>query len=150
VRNRHYNPRGTVAAAEYRFPFPDQFFSFVIVTSVFTHMLPGDVEHYLDEIVRVLRPGGTLFATFFLVNREARRLMEHGESTMTFNRPISTTCFTTDPGDPEAAVAFLEGHVMQLLAARGLRVSQPVSYGSWCGRADFLSYQDIIVARLEG
>jgi ubiquinone/menaquinone biosynthesis C-methylase UbiE len=137
-----------VEPSTYTFPFPDQAFSFVIVTSVFTHMLPDAVEHYLDEIARVLQPGGTLFATFFLVNPESRQLMEDGVSTMTFHRPVSSTCFTTDPGDPEAAVAFLEGHVMQLLAARGLRVSQPIQYGSWCGRERFLSYQDIIIARL--
>ena len=150
VRNRHYNPRGTVEPSAYTFPFPDRTFSFVIVTSVFTHMLPDAVDRYLDEIVRVLQPGGTLFATWFLLNQETRQLMERGVSTMTFHERVSSTCFTTDPADPEAAVAFPEDHVLHLLAARGLRVLRAVQYGSWCGRQRFLSYQDIIVARLEG
>ena len=37
------------------------------LTSVFTHMLPEDVEHYLDELARVLKPGGRTLITWFLL-----------------------------------------------------------------------------------
>ena len=47
-----YNPHGLVPASEYRFPFPDQSFDFIFLASVFTHMLPDAVEHYLREIGR--------------------------------------------------------------------------------------------------
>ncbi len=148
VMNRHYNPRGTVKADQYRFPFPDRSFSFVIVTSVFTHMLPNDVEHYLDEIVRVLRPGGTVFATFFLLNHESIELMKRGASTMSFQNPASGGCFTADPSDPETATAYPEDRVRAMLETRGLQISAPVHDGSWCGRQQFLSYQDIVISRL--
>jgi SAM-dependent methyltransferase len=36
VYNRHYNPVGRFSASEYRFPFEDRSFDFVVLTSVFT------------------------------------------------------------------------------------------------------------------
>ena len=48
--NRSYNPGGRVHAAEMRFPYGDEQFDFVYLTSVFTHMLPADVERYLGEV----------------------------------------------------------------------------------------------------
>ena len=40
VYNKTYNPRGRMRASEYRLPFPDRTFDFVLLTSVFTHMYP--------------------------------------------------------------------------------------------------------------
>jgi len=45
---------GTVAASEFVFPFADASFDFVSLASVFTHMLPVDLEHYAGQIARVL------------------------------------------------------------------------------------------------
>ena len=47
---------------------------------------------------------------------------------------------------PEDAVAFDEAYIRQIYAACGLEIVQ-IYYGSWCGRKDFLSYQDLILAR---
>jgi SAM-dependent methyltransferase len=68
IFNKYYNPKGTVSAEEYRFPFDDAQFDFVFLTSVFTHMLERDVQNYLSEIRRVLRSGGCAFITCFLLN----------------------------------------------------------------------------------
>ena len=76
--NRHYNPVGRVPASDYRFPFEDQSFDFVVLTSVFTHLLPADRDNYISEIARVLRPKGRCFATFFLLNEEARQSLRDG------------------------------------------------------------------------
>lgn len=65
IYNRMYNPRGTIQAESFLFPYPDASFSFVFLTSVFTHMLPADVQNYLREIRRVMTQDGRCFATFF-------------------------------------------------------------------------------------
>ena len=46
VYNKLYFPQGRYAATEYTFPFADDTFDFVFLTSVFTHMMPKDLEHY--------------------------------------------------------------------------------------------------------
>ena len=39
-------------------------------------MLPDDVAHYLEEIGRVMKPGGRTMITWFLLNDEVERLLE--------------------------------------------------------------------------
>ncbi|AXF85333.1 Demethylrebeccamycin-D-glucose O-methyltransferase [Ephemeroptericola cinctiostellae] len=75
IFNRFYNPNGTILAKDYVFPFEGESFDFVFLTSVFTHMLPEDLEHYLSEISRVLKKGGVCFITYFLLNNESVELI---------------------------------------------------------------------------
>lgn len=63
IYNSLYNPKGKYQSLDFRFPYPDASFDVVFLTSVFTHMFPPDVEHYLDEISRVLKPGGRCLCT---------------------------------------------------------------------------------------
>src|SRR3954454_3335822 len=71
----------TAEGSEYVFPYPNATFDFVFLTSVFTHMLPTDMEHYVSEIVRVLKPNGRSLCTFLLLNDESMRFMNAGFST---------------------------------------------------------------------
>ena len=145
VNNRHYNPDGQVRACDYRFPFEDDFFDFVFLTSVFTHMLPADLENYLREIARVMKPGGKCLITFLLLNEEAAGLIRAGKSEHDFVHELDG-CFTTRPHDPEAAIAYDEQTALQFFERCNLKVEPPIHYGSWCGRTKYLSYQDIVVA----
>lgn len=63
VLNRASNPDGSQRGSDYTFPYEDASFDFIWLISVFTHMLPDDVRRYLDEIRRVLRPGGRSLIT---------------------------------------------------------------------------------------
>lgn len=145
VYNKHYNPAGKVQAKDYRFPFDDAAFDFVFLTSVFTHMLPADLENYLCEIARVLKPGGRALITFFLMNKESSALVAAGKCTKDFRYGMEGY-FTTDVDDPEAAIAYDENVVIELLSKYGLSIELPIQYGSWCDRTQTLSYQDIVVA----
>ena len=145
VHNKHYNPDGKILARDYHFPFENDFFDFVFLTSVFTHMVPADMENYMREIARVLKPGGKCLVTFLLLNEEASALIRAGKSKYDFAHDMGGY-FTTRPDDPEAAIAYEEGTVLQLLDRCGMAVLPPLHYGGWCGRARHLSYQDIIVA----
>jgi ubiquinone/menaquinone biosynthesis C-methylase UbiE len=145
VHNAFGNPKARCRAHEYRFPFSDRDFDFVFLASVFTHMLPGDVEHYFAEIARVLRPGGRTLITYFLLNAESRRLLEAGKSTLPFQYDMGG-CLSTNREAPEGAVAYEESFIRDLHRKYGMGIADPIQYGSWCGRANFLSYQDIVVA----
>jgi ubiquinone/menaquinone biosynthesis C-methylase UbiE len=145
VRNLMYNPQGRFEAAEYRFPFADADFDFTYLTSVFTHMRKREMEHYLHEIARTLRPSGRCLATYFFLNDESRALIEAGRSSLDIRYPLDG-CWTVDEDVPEHAVGFDEGYVRKLYDDLGL-VVETIRYGEWCGRKEYLSYQDIIVAR---
>jgi len=65
LKNDLYSSDGNSAKA-FRFPYADNEFDFVFLTSVFTHMVPDEVENYMSEIKRTLKKGGKCFATFFV------------------------------------------------------------------------------------
>lgn len=145
VYNKHYNPSGKIQAQSFHFPFDDEYFDFIFLTSVFTHMHPSDLENYLGEISRVLKTGGKCLSTFFIINEESAKLIRSGFSTLDFLHEIPG-CLTTNENDPEAAIAYPEEFVLGLFKKYGLAIDQPIHYGSWCNRDTFLTYQDLIIA----
>ncbi len=146
VYNKHYNPAGTIRARDYKFPYDSEYFDFVFLTSVFTHMLPDEMENYLREIARVLKKQGTCVATFFLLNGATRQLMQDNKSSVNFKHRITDVCFALDGETPEAALAYDENFVFQVYSKSGLKISRAIQYGEW--RRDVKSgfYQDIVCA----
>lgn len=53
-------------AIDFVFPYPDNTFDQCFLFSVFTHMQPNEIAHYLNEIYRVLKKDGQCLATFFI------------------------------------------------------------------------------------
>lgn len=146
VYNAHYNLEGAAKASEYVFPFDDASFDFVFLGSVFTHLVPADLDNYVGQIARVLRPGGRMLATFFLLDDETRRLTADGVAFYDFrhHRPGHSI---VDPGDPEYAVAYETLDIVETVRGRGLEVDdESIFLGSWAGRRYGLSFQDIVVA----
>ncbi len=145
IENREYNPAGRFRATEYQFPFKDNEFDFVYLTSVFTHMLKDDMAHYLREISRVLRLNGKCLITFFLLNDESRKLVRAGLSSLDFRFP-QDGCWTADEILPENAIAYEEEYIRRIYVQSSLALEE-LRYGVWCGRNEYLSYQDILIAR---
>ena len=146
LRNASYHPRGRGRASHYVFPYADRSFDFVFLTSVFTHMMPADLERYVAETARVLRDGGRMFMTFFLLTPDSLDDLAAGRSSLDMRHAIGE-CRAVDRDVPERAVAHPEARVREVLAAHGLSIVEPVRYGGWCGRSGKASYQDVVVAR---
>lgn len=148
VFNKRYNPNGKHKASEYRFPYENETFDFVFLTSVFTHMLPEDMENYFRQIKRILKKDKRCLITFFLLNKESLQLINAGKSTLDFKYELGEFR-TININRAEDAVCYDEAFVFGLYEKYGLKIKQPIRYGSWCGRSNFLSYQDIIIASKE-
>ena len=145
IYNRMYNPNGKCQASEFKFPYADESFDFIFLTSVFTHMLPAEIENYFAEIVRVLKKGGRCLITFFILNTESMKLIEAKLSTEDFSYGFDGFR-SSEKNLPEAVIAYEENQIRRLYDKYRLQIAEPVRYGSWCGRKSFLSYQDIIVS----
>lgn len=145
IQNGFYNRKGKSTSSEFPFPYPDASFDVVFLASVFTHMFPADVTHYLHEIARVLKPGGRCLSTFFLLNEESSALTKAKKGRFNFKyerqgyRTISVI-------RPEAAIAYTELFVRDLHEKCGLGLLEPLHYGSWCGRTEYMSFQDVVIA----
>lgn len=143
--SKHYNPGGKCKPSEYRFPFDDQTFDLVILESVFTHMLPDDVDHYLAEIARVMKPGGRSMITYFLLDEVSLPRIDAGRGDLLFRHQYGP-CRIESAEVPETVIAYPTSLVLALYAKHGLEITVPIQCGSWSGRSDASHYQDRIVA----
>jgi len=148
VKNGMYNPNGKILAADYKFPFEDESFDFIILTSVFTHMLPAALENYVSEISRVLKPGGSCFITYFLLNDESTELINQGKSLYSLKYSCENYRIESQE-NPEYVVAYPEEVILDFYKKNGLKY-QPPYYGKWCGRNEYTSFQDILIGRKNG
>lgn len=143
VFNSSYNRRG-VQAASLRFPFDDAVADLAFATSVFTHLDPAATRNYLNEAWRVLRPGGRLVATFFLLN--GRTESRTNEIEFPYDRGDHRILDESDPG---AGVAIGEDLLYRFLSPDAWRITQ-VCYGSWSGNPNPATFQDVVVAEKVG
>jgi hypothetical protein len=108
-------------------------------------MLPRDVDHYLGEIVRVLKPGGRCLISYFLMNAEVWQLIRAGVSAFNFSHRLPG-CYVEYPDVPERVIGYDEGEIRALYAKHSLAIVEPVLWGVWCGRQHWVCGQDMIVA----
>lgn len=146
VINHAFNPKGIQSAERYVFPFASAAFDVILVKSVFTHMRPAEVENYLREMSRVLKPEGRCLVTFFLLNEEQRDLASKGNQKLAFNFGDGPWRYIY-PQRPESAVAYEENYIVDLFSKYGFKLREPIHYGTWTGRPDGLSFQDLLILR---
>ena len=94
-------------------PVDDGICTLIEATSVFTHLVEGQTEHYLDEVVRVLAPNGRLISTWFLFEKDGFPYMQDSQNALYIN-----------DRDPTNAVAYDRTWLQAALASRGLMIAQ--------------------------
>lgn len=65
LNSARYNPASDCPPTQAQLPIADAEADLVVLLSVFSHMFMDDIEAYLVEIARVLRPGGRVLLTVF-------------------------------------------------------------------------------------
>jgi len=146
--NKYYNKKGKIKAENFKFPYENNKFDFIFATSVFTHMLPNEVEQYLKEIKRVLKKGGKAFLTFFSIDKTAEKNMENGKSYCDFKYPYKGKfCFYSHKNVPEAETGYNEEWIINQYEKMGIDKNLKIYRGKWSGRKEFLSYQDIFISQ---
>lgn len=159
IYNKSYNTKGTIKPNNFKFPYEDSKFDFIFLTSVFTHLMPDDMEQYFREIKRTLKKDGRCFITFFLINPVSMKLVKEKKSLLDFKYSISNSFInrifyphkkywaTDDLSNVDSAVGYDEKYVLELFEKNGLTI-QTVIYGAWSNRPPVSggSYQDIIIA----
>lgn len=90
-------------------PVADGSCTLIEATSVFTHLIEGQAEFYLDEVARVLSPEGTLMVGFFLFEKVNFPFMQDSQNALYIN-----------DRDPTNAVVFDRSWLEAGFARRGL------------------------------
>jgi SAM-dependent methyltransferase len=135
------HPGGAHLAAEYRFPYGDGEFGLVAAVSVLTHLLEADAGRYLSECMRVLAPGGRLFATCFVLDEASRAAIARGDATFAFLDPAEHVAVVSEDL-PEEAVAYDRAWI-----AGRVQGDVEVHPGSWRGGEAGPDLLDVVVVR---
>jgi SAM-dependent methyltransferase len=88
VRNERYNPGGGEITGAFRLPLADAAFDAAYAYSVFSHMELSDIEQYLLELHRVLRPGGAAFVTLFVADDVPDVSINPASGSLTWQGPL--------------------------------------------------------------
>jgi SAM-dependent methyltransferase len=115
VRYSGFNP-GEDKPRVLPLPAEDGSMSLVVAVSVFTHILEDDAEHYLQEIARVLRPGGVFTGTFFLFDKAEFPMMQDFQNALYVN-----------PEDPVNAVIYDRAWLRRAAQRAGLVVTRALA-----------------------
>ncbi len=101
--------------------------------SVFTHMLPPEVENYLAEISRVMKPQGICYISYYLLNPVSLKGIEAGWSGANLfpHAHDSGKCRLSNLDYPEWCVGFDEEFIRGLYRKNGLRIEEPIIHGKW-------------------
>ena len=148
IHNARYNPEGTVEPLQYRFPAPIGTVDAIALFSVFTHFYRKDIEHYLREFRRVLKPGGVAITTWFLYDEARLPAIRSEESNFAMEHRLDEHTLYFNLEDPLHAIAYDQALLPVLAAAAGLEVVS-VERGTWTGEPGF-SFQDVVVLRRPG
>ncbi|MFZ0497125.1 MAG: class I SAM-dependent methyltransferase [Methylocella sp.] len=143
------NPTGTLQACDVRLPAEDDSTDLIILQSVFTHMFPDEIVHYMKEFRRILKPTGRVWATFFIVHQgilDAIRNNAQTQYALSFQHPYGLGCYINFLDEPRGAVAFEEDALKQVIELAGLTLAQPILWGAWSSqRPDPKCGQDSLV-----
>jgi SAM-dependent methyltransferase len=151
VYNKEYNPQGRQQAADYRFPWDDETFDLAVLISVFTHMLPSDVDRYVSEIARVLKTNGRVVASYYIITPESLELMRSNGRGMQFGHNLGSR-WIQNGRVPELAVGYDANYIQEVYTKHGLSWPSKIYLGGWCGRQghwpreSVLGGQDTVVA----
>lgn len=143
LKNDLYNHKTETEARSFVFPYEDHSFDCVVLTSVFTHMMPDDVDNYVGQISRVMRSGGKCLVTFFLVNEDILEKMNRGKTNFIFKHSCGDYLLM-DKKVKEANIAYREDFLQKLYDKYGLK-KDAVYYGEWSNSDKFVSFQDVVI-----
>ena len=146
LRNDLYNLETENTANVFKFPYPDQYFDLVVLTSVFTHMQLEDVKNYINEIGRILKPGGHCFSTFFIINQQTESFLDQSKNPFFPYR--FDQFFLHNPKVKDANIAYRYEVVKNMVSKAGLALDQ-FHPGWWAGKPEntCMNFQDVLVLK---
>ena len=146
VFNSFYNPELTKQARDFRFPVQDGSVDRIFLGSVFTHMMPLDVEAYLREMARMLREDGCALISVFVITRArlsgpARPLIEQKFRFAKDGHRLASEKY------PELDIAYDEDVLNGMIERSGLQHRQPIIWGHWAGETGMSSHDFLVLEK---
>ena len=146
VYHEEYNPTGKIQSENFEFPYDNRKFDFVCAIALFNHIRFDSAANYIKEISRVLKPQGTFFATFILLNQRSMQAVD--------KKPKHPFKFDKREHDgwheyvtrPFWNIALPEMAIRRTYVKTGMMIKEPIRYGEWCGSNAAITGHDVVVS----
>ena len=99
-----------------------------MASALFAYLSPEELDAYAREAARVLKPGGRLLATFYLLDDESRPILPRLPPPLAFRFAAGPIVSTSPNGG--GLVAYDAAHVQAVLERQGF-VVEPIVRGTW-------------------
>ena len=146
--NDLYNT-ATLKATEFIFPYADNSIDVAFSFSVFTHMQREEIQHYFNQIYRVLKPGGSCLSTFFLYDAASEAFISGKRD---FSFPVKKEGYRLmNESVKSGNIALHKNKLFQMLGQAHFEEVKIID-GFWkddVRDAAKVEYQDIVVFRKE-
>lgn len=147
LRHALYNPDGALDPLSFVFPVAEASVDLAAAISVFTHLPPDVMAHYLRQARRSLAPGGQFFCTAFLLDEAVRRRLRAGACRIPFRADDPAFWQEGHEEYPGAAIAVDLDWFLAAAARAGLELAAPVVRGHWPDDSGGEGFQDICVLK---
>lgn len=137
------HPGGAHRGDEYCLPYPDASFDVAVMLGVLSHLLEAEAARHLEELGRVLAPGGRVLATLFVLDGDSRARMADGRAALSFLDAEQPVALLSEDL-PEEGVAYDAAWLRERLGAGGCELAT-VERGSWRGREQARDLLDVMV-----
>jgi len=112
-------------AASYVFPYGDKTFDLAYAGSLFTHLVSTATTNYMEQVQRVLKPGGVFVSTWNMFNSETEKTISGRSLKETWPHDRGHYRLL-DAEHPESNVAYDELWLRPQYQAAGLRILEPM------------------------
>jgi len=126
IFHSYYNKEGTIPPVEFTYPYGDKTFDLIYYNSIFSHMKLAVIEHSLKEAARCLGDRGQIYASFYILDKNAEPNFKPDDS---FTHPFDEG-FTATPEKPEGLVAYPKETILKLFEKVGLTPAKYIP-GFW-------------------
>ncbi len=144
--NDLYNT-ATLKATEFVFPYAENSIDVAFSFSVFTHMQIEEIQHYFNQIKRVLKPGGICFSTFFLYDDASDKFISTKKD---FSFPVERNGYRLMNDSVKSGnIAIHKNKLFQMLSKEHFEEVKIID-GFWKDEVrdtKKLEYQDMVVFR---
>lgn len=136
ARNAHYGARheyGQDDLGQSSLPVPDYLrFDMAAAMSLFTHLTWEELVWYFRKLNKLLKPGGVMVGTFFLMSERARASIRAGKCPIPFDMDVpGPSYYGKDANGRFTAFAHDEGAFRDLLASCGLEICSDSWRSGW-------------------
>ena len=107
-------------------------FEMAAAMSLFTHLTWDELTWYFRKLSKLLKPGGVLVGTFFLMSERARASIRAGKCPMPFDMDVpGPSYYAKDANGRFTAFAHDEGAFLDLIASCGMEICSDSWRSGW-------------------